>query len=327
MDEKSNKLVSIVVVTAGAQGRVFSCLESIAAQTYPSLETIVVCNPADESIRQRMHDAYPFMRLHLNPAALSYCDSVNLGISFCGGEFILCLNDDAVLDKNFVRNALEGFREGEVGMVSGKILRSDGRTIDSAGLSRSLFRTAKERGYGGRDKGQFEKAGYIFGVSGAAAFYRKEMLESVKTGDEYFDSDFHFFYEDLDLAWRAQRLGWRAYYVPSALVYHERGATARQGRGLHKRFARHYLSRELLFDLIKNRYLTIIKNERLFSFTRILPFLISYDILAFAYILLFRLPSAGYLLTRPIPAGSAFRKRAFRRPHKKIANKTAYLVI
>ena len=49
-----------------------------------------------------------------------------------------------ILDKDFLKQALRGFgRDSKIGMVSGKILRADGKTIDSTGLFLSPWRTAK----------------------------------------------------------------------------------------------------------------------------------------------------------------------------------------
>jgi Predicted glycosyltransferases len=173
-------------------------------------------------------------------------------------------------------------------MVSGKILRSDKATLDSTGLFLSHWRTAKERGYGLKDKGRYEKQGYVFGVNGAVAFYRKEMLEKIKINNEYFDKGLRMFYGDLDIAWRAQNSGWKGYYIPGAVACHVRGATARGGRGINKRFARRFLSDELYADLIKNRYRVILKNDTFLSFLLNLPFILIYDAISWAYTLLFR---------------------------------------
>ena len=306
----SNRLVSIIIVTAGIKDYILACLESIKSQVYSSLEIIVIDNSLNIKVADKILHSYPSVKLYSGPANLSYCDSLNLGIKASKGEFILCLNDDAALDKRFIQEALKGFSIDEhIGMVSGKILRLDRHTIDSTGLYLSIFRTAQERGYGQKDRKQFEKAGYIFGVNGAVAFYRRQMLEKLKIDSEYFDSDFRLFYEDLDMAWRAQNFGWKAYYIPTAVAYHVRGASARQGKGLNKRFARRYLDKDLFFDLIKNRYLTIIKNEYILRFLLFLPYIIFYDFIAYAYIALFRPFLIKDLFLKTIPVKSAFRKR------------------
>jgi GT2 family glycosyltransferase len=260
-------------------------------------------------LNQGLADNYPFVALCRCPGA-SYCQALNIGIGESKGEFILCLNDDVALDKMFIPEALKGFAiSQDIGMVSGKILRFDQRTIDSAGLSVSIWRTAKERGYGKPDKGQLEKAGFVFGVGGAVAFYRREMLERIKLEGEYFDSDFGFFYEDLDLAWRGGRFGFRGYYMPTAVAYHARGLTARGGRGINKPFARRFLDNALHSRLIKNRYLTMIKNESLWGFILYLPFIFFYDCASWGYVLLFRRGVLRHFASNPGCFKRAWRKR------------------
>ncbi len=41
---------------------------------------------------------------------------------------------------------------------------------------------------------------------------------------EYFDEDFHSYWEDVDLSWRMANAGWKNVFVPSAIGYHGRGA-------------------------------------------------------------------------------------------------------
>ena len=41
---------------------------------------------------------------------------------------------------------------------------------------------------------------------------------------EYFDEDFHSYWEDVDLSWRMSNAGWKNIFVPSAIGYHGRGA-------------------------------------------------------------------------------------------------------
>lgn len=269
MNEMSNRLVSIIIVTMGRGNYLSLCLDSIKKQTYPKLEVMVIDNSQKN---------------------LFYCEALNRGIKQSKGSFILCLNDDVILDEKFIEEGLRGFNSnGKVGMVSGKILRYDKKTIDSTGLFLTLWRTAKERGYGRKDKGQFEKEGYIFGVNGAVAFYRKETLEYIKVNSDYFDPDFHIFYEDLDIAWKAQNFGWKGYYIPQAIAYHARGGTVRTDNGIGRSsYARKYLSDELHVDLIKNRYFTIIKNESLFGFILHFFYVALYDFIIWSYILIFR---------------------------------------
>lgn len=308
----ANKIVSIIIVAAGGRDYLKSLLDSLKQQSYLLLEIIVIDNSPDQNLAGICEKNYPGVRFYPGGKNSSYCASLNKGIDISMGNFILCLNNDVVLDKGFIEEALKGFAIGEnVGMVSGKILRFDKQTIDSTGLFLSPFRTAKERGYGIKDTGQFDKKGFIFGVNGAVAFYSRRMLEQIKSNGEYFDSDFRFFYEDLDLSWRAHNFGWKGYYIPTAIAYHLRGGSVRENRGINKKYARRYLSDELHFDLVKNRYLTIIKNENLLDLIIFLPYILIYDILVWLYIIFFKPKVLNLFFLKRVPLYTTFRKRLY----------------
>ncbi len=306
----SNKIVSIIVVAGGTKEYLKTCLDSIGKQVSSPAEIIVIDNSLSPDFNREFRDLYPSVKFHSSQENLSYCQSLNKGIELSLGDFILCLNDDVVLDEDYIERALSGFEiDPKISMVSGKILRSDAKTIDSTGLFLNVWRTAAERGYGKADTGQFEKQGFVFGVTGAAAFYRRSMLEETKLGREYFDPDFGFFYEDLDIAWRANNLGWKGYYVPGAVAYHIRGGTARKDRGINQRYARRYLNDKLLFDLSKNRYLVLIKNEHFSGFLLHFPFILLYDLLNWVFLLFFRPGVIKILAKKGLPLASAFSKR------------------
>lgn len=286
--------ISVIIPTCGCKDYYISCLKSLREQTVPPLEVILIDNSQNVPIISKAREVYPSVKAVSPGQNLYYGASLNKGIAMSSGEFILCLNDDVVLDKDFIKEALEGFgRDEEIGMVSGKILRPDRKTLDSTGLFLSIFLTAHERGSGCPDRGQFEKPGFIFGVSGAAAFYRRKMLDQLREGDFWFDPQFRMFYEDLDLAWRANRAGWRGYYTPRAAAYHVRGGSVRTGPGQGKAFARRHLSDEMHAELIKNRYRSIVKNETFPGFLLHLIPMALYDLAAWAYVLFFRPRVAG----------------------------------
>jgi GT2 family glycosyltransferase len=288
MNNKNGRLVSIIVVTKGVKDYLYKCLLSVNKQSYPSKQVIVIDNSLDLNFTQKIKDDFPWVRVCPSAVNLYYSASLNKGIELSIGEFVLCLNDDVVLDREFISEALNGFLlEKCIGMVSGKILRNDKKTLDSTGLYLSIFRTAKERGYGEQDVGQFKNKGYIFGPSGSVAFFRKKMLDDIREGNEYFDSDFVMFYEDIDIMWRANIFHWKGFYIPEAIAYHIRGGSFRPDSGLNKPIARRYLDDKLHADLIKNRYLAIIKNEYIVDFIiHFIPILL-YDLCLWIYTVVF----------------------------------------
>jgi len=238
----------------------------------------------------------------------------NQAIKFAREDFILLLNDDVILEKNFVEKLLRVMNQDEsIGMVCGKILRMDKATIDTAGQLLRNNRTPLERGYGQKDSGQFEKPEYVFGSCGAAVLYRRRMLEDCAISEfEYFDNEYNMFYEDMDLSWRAANLKWKAYYEPAAIAYHMRGATSKEKKPLFS-FIRAYnfawLRSELKAEVIRNRYMTIIKNDSMRGFLRNLVPILIYDFKVFFYCLIFE-PRVIINNFRNIPSiTKAFRKR------------------
>jgi GT2 family glycosyltransferase len=89
-----------------------------------------------------------------------------------------------------------------------------------------------------------------------------------------FDEDYFAYYEDIDLAWRAQRRGWRCLYVPAARVLHYHSSTAQEG----STFKGYHLGRNKMWTLIKNYPWP----ELIFC----LPLILGYDIAAWGYALL-----------------------------------------
>jgi GT2 family glycosyltransferase len=283
----SNEGISAIVVYQRPD-HVVQCLRSLEAQILALCEVIVVDNSLDRRFAERLRADFPRIRWLKPSRALSYGASLNAAIAVACGAYILCLNDDAALEPGYLSEAIHGFDQGlGVGMVSGKILRPDKVTLDSTGLFLSPVYTAQERGYGHRDDGSFDHPGPVFGVSGAVALYRREALDSVQGPSGPFVPRFGFFYEDLDLAWRLQRRGWKGFYASKARATHVRGATVRLGKGAGRWPARRYLSDDLHVDLVVNRYRTILSNERWPRFLLHLPLFIGYELALWTALFLF----------------------------------------
>ena len=284
-----HELVSVVIVTCGTKDYFLSCLDSVFRQTYPSLEVILIDNSMTPAVAARTFAAYPSVRIVSTGRNLYYCEALNRGISKSRGAYVLCLNDDVRLEPSFLLEAMQGFNaSSQIGVVTGKLLRPDGATIDSAGMSLTLWRTPQERGYGQLDRGQLDRPGAVFAVNCAAALFRRAMLEDVREGDDWFDPDFRIFFEDLDICWRGQRRGWGAYYTPRALAYHVRGGTVRQDSGEGRPLARKYLSDDINAILLRNRYLVLLKNEKAWRLLLCFLPLLGYELLAWAYVLIYR---------------------------------------
>ncbi|MGC2112074.1 MAG: glycosyltransferase [Candidatus Korobacteraceae bacterium] len=104
--------------------------------------------------------------------------------------------------------------------------------IDSTGIYFTPNMRHLDRGAEEIDHGQYDRMQYVFGASGAAAFFRRNFIEAVSVEGEFFDEDFFAFREDGDLAWRAQVMGWKCLYVPAAVAWHVRRVTPERRKEL-----------------------------------------------------------------------------------------------
>jgi GT2 family glycosyltransferase len=123
--------------------------------------------------------------------------------------------------------------------------------LDSTGIYFTPSLRHFDRGSGEPDAGAYEHFEFVFGVTGAAALYRREMIEDVSVDGEFFDQEFFAYREDADLAWRAQLLGWKCLYVSTAVAYHVRKVLPTNRKSL---------SADINMHSVKNRFLMRIKN-------------------------------------------------------------------
>lgn len=200
-----------------------ACLDSLRQQTYANIEILVVDNASVDGSQGLVRAGYPEVRLIELPANRGFTGACNAGIEAATGEFIALLNNDTEVDRAWAAELVQAFAgHPEVGIVASKMLLFDQRDrFHTAGDYFTIDGRAGNRGVWEIDRGQFDRAEYVFSACGGAAAYRQSMLRRIGS----LDDDFFFLLEDADLAWRAQLAGYKTWYAPSAIVYHHLSAT------------------------------------------------------------------------------------------------------
>ncbi len=290
-------LVSVIILNWNGAEYLPTCLSSLYEQTYSQVEIIIVDNASTDNSCQVIEEfrtqianvftgeysqPHPNLRLIRNKTNEGFCRGNNQGIREAHGEFVLLLNQDVRLDRQFIENLAKIIQSDRtIGIALGKLLSNyEPAKIDSTGIVIHKTRRAFDRGQGEDDIGQYNTVEEVFGASGAACLYRRIMLEDIKysSSDEYLDELFFMYKEDVDLCWRARLLGWKCVYTPDAVGWHYRKWGTGKRKDIPKSLRRHSL---------KNRYLMMLKNER---WTTISPHFFS--------ILWYELCSMGYILFR-----------------------------
>jgi GT2 family glycosyltransferase len=216
--------VSVVIPNLNGRELLGDCLASLARQTLTDFEAIVVDNGSTDGSADFVRARFPWVAAVIeNKANLGFARASNQGIEAARGELIALLNNDTEADPAWLAEFVRAADADPVaGMFAAKTLFFDRRdVIDTAG--HLIYPDGLNRGRGRLevDRGQYDAATDVFFPSGAAALYRKRMLDEIGLFDEH-----HFAYgDDTDVGIRGRLAGWTCLFVPGAVVYHRYSAT------------------------------------------------------------------------------------------------------
>ncbi|HUH06493.1 MAG TPA: glycosyltransferase family 2 protein [Egibacteraceae bacterium] len=260
--------VTACVVSWNDAAHLGPALDSLARQTHPDLEIVVIDNAsADDSAA--VARSRPDVRLIANRSNLGYSGAANQAVGIARDEHasqaLLLCNPDVRLEPDYVSAAVAALAgDSRRAAVQGRLWRTETdraghKILDTTGHLAFSTRLFRNRGEGQIDAGQFSAVEEIFGVSGALALYRVAALDDAACAGEVFDADLFAFWEDVDLDWRLQLRGWQAWYEPQARAWHQRGGAGPRRTAVVERLN------------FANRFLVIAKNDDPVALARALP--------------------------------------------------------
>ncbi len=226
---RSPATTSVVIPTWRGRDLLDPCLRAIASQSRRPDETIVVDDGSPDDTAAWVASTFPWVRVVRLSANAGFAGAANAGIRASRGAIVVLLNNDTEAEPGWLEALVAPMEDDEgVGACASKILvhdrpgllhaAGDGYTTGGVPVNRGAF-TADDGRFDGEDR-------WVFGPCAAAAAYRRELLDETGGFDEWLVS----YLEDVDLAWRANLLGYRCRYVPEARVRHRISATAGQVR-------------------------------------------------------------------------------------------------
>lgn len=239
-------MISCVVLNYNGEKLLKTCLDSVIGLRHKDKEIIFLDNASTDKSVEYVLKHYPSIRVIANKNNSGYAGGANQAIEVSKGEFVMIMNPDIVFEPDYLDVLVKRLKRDEkIGAIIGKLRKYDfakeekTSLIDSAGLLMYRSRRCVDRGQGEENRGQYDEAEEVFGVTGACPIYRREALEDARVRGEIFDNDFFMYKEDVDLSWRLRLFGWKCFYEPAALAYHGRGTGA--------------LNRSSVLDVAKNR--------------------------------------------------------------------------
>ncbi len=230
---------AVIIVNWNGKAYLRVCLESLRQQTHPDFRVIVVDNGStDGSLQMLAHD-YPEVQVEALGENLGFVVASNRGAALAGPvDVLVMLNNDTEVEPQWLQalcDALEA--HPHAGAAASKMLLFDRRDVlHSAGDVMAPGFFPQNRGVWEKDEGQYDEDIWVFGPCGGAAAYRRQVWEALGG----FDPRLFMYLEDVDLAWRMQKAGWKTVFVPQARVYHHLSAT---GGGA---LASYYVGRNLI---------------------------------------------------------------------------------
>lgn len=233
--------VTAVVPTLGRSPLLVPCLEALRRE---GIEVVVV-DQGETAVEIPAGLADRVLRPGRN---LGFAAGTNLGIAeavTAGSEGIATVNDDAIVEPGWLAALVAALEEDpELAAVQGVNLQMDQPgLVDGCGIDWNQWWQAVQIGHGQPAPPVTAEPREIFGVSATAALYRRAALRDA--GGEPFDPGLGSYYEDVDLAVRLRRAGWRALLLPAARARHGGSVTGRT------------LSRERWRLIYGNRYLVV----------------------------------------------------------------------
>ena len=233
--------LSAAVIIVNWNGREYLrvCLDSLQKQTHPDFRVVVVDNGSTDGSLAMLAQEYPWVQVETMGENVGFVVACNRGAELAPDvDVLVMLNNDTEVEPDWLlqlTTALEA--HPQAGAAASKMLLFDRRNIlHSAGDIMSPGFFPQNRGVWEEDVGQYDEDIWVFGPCGGAAAYRQQVWQELGG----FDDRLFMYLEDVDLAWRMQRAGWKTVFAPAARVYHHLSAT---GGG---KIASYYVGRNLI---------------------------------------------------------------------------------
>lgn len=226
--------VVVVILNYKVADFTIKCLKSVLNSTHKSLEVVIVDNNSKDNLEEKIskYRTY-FIQTGSN---LGYAGGNNVGIKKAlekEANFVFILNPDTTVLRDAIGNLVLGMVKNDTEIANPKIYFSQSKKIWFAGKIFDRANVlASHKGVDEIDLGQFDKEEELNDLTGAALMIKREVFEKIG----FFDERYFMYYEDTDFAYRAHLAGFKMFFIPSAIVYHNVAKSAGLGSPLQDYF-------------------------------------------------------------------------------------------
>jgi GT2 family glycosyltransferase len=220
--------VSVIVVNWNAGPALDACLASLADDAAPKREVVLVDNASTDGSAAAARERHPGIRVVETGANLGFAVGANRGAAVAAGEVLVFLNPDARVERGAVAALVDTLLLAPgAGIAGGGLVDERGVWQPAAARFAPLAHLLLDTTLGrlpARVRRGPHRVDWVYGTFMAV---RRDLFRQLGG----FDARYFLYGEDLDLCWRAARLGARAIHVPRARAVHGRNVSATQRFG------------------------------------------------------------------------------------------------
>ncbi|MBI4039719.1 glycosyltransferase [Candidatus Daviesbacteria bacterium] len=199
-------------------------------------EVIVVDDGSTDQSVALVRANFPQIKLVIHKQNMGFSQSVNDGVQTASGQIAVLLNSDVAPHANFLPPLVKHFTDDQVFAVSAH--------EPQASWAKGMW----QNGFFEHQPGQKTDQLHIsFWASGGSAAFSKDKFLQLGGMDLLYKP---FYFEDIDLSYRAAKRGWKILWEPASLVDHQHEGT------IGKYFSRSYID----FVSQRNQLIFIWKN-------------------------------------------------------------------
>lgn len=204
--------ISIVIPNYNGEGLLRKNLPKVI-DAAGEAEIIIVDDASVDGSLKVLNDFKSKINIIKNEKNLGFSLSVNKGVSKAKGEIVVLLNTDVAPEKTFLKPLMDHFDEEKV-FAAGCMDKSiEGSKIILRGRGLGEWK----RGFLAHSRGEVNKTDTLW-VSGGSGAFRKSIWEKLGGLDELYSP---FYWEDIDLSYRALKSGYEIVFEPKSIVVHE----------------------------------------------------------------------------------------------------------
>lgn len=241
----SQPLVYIIIINYNGYKDTIECVKSLENIKYKNYKIIILDNDSKDGSEENLRKVLLGHTIIQTGKNLGFAGANNLGIKYAidnRADYILLLNNDTIVDDDFLDYLIEGFGVSQdIGMVGGKIYYYD--EPDKVWYAGGEFDELRAKGkhYTVDSNSKYKMVEFI---TGCMQLISVEALRKVG----YMNEKFFLYFEDVDYCFRFIKNGYKLMYSSNAKIYHKCGGSA------------NYKSSLSIFYSNRNRYLFINEN-------------------------------------------------------------------